>query len=103
MAVSHQVEVPGSENAPGHVASAPNESVHDDAAAQLERRILNFLLQRGVQSTPRLSITVENGTVTLCGTVNSFHERQLCLSCCQHVAGVLRLVDELKVHLQPST
>lgn len=87
------------------MAFLPAESMDDSScssSSQLKRRIINFLSQRGVQSTHRLSITVEKGTVILCGTVTSFYERQLCLTCCQHVAGVLRLVDELKVQWQPT-
>jgi osmotically-inducible protein OsmY len=40
---------------------------------------------------------VQQSTVTLSGTVASVHERQLCISCCQHVAGVTRIVDNLTV------
>jgi osmotically-inducible protein OsmY len=65
---------------------------------ELKRRIELFLQQKGVSSLPRLSISVEGGHVLLQGTVRSFYERQLCL-CCQHVAGVLRVVDDLKVEL----
>ena len=66
--------------------------------SDLKRRVELFLQQKGVASLPRLNIQVEGGQVLLQGTVRSFHERQLCL-CCQHVVGVLRVVDELKVEL----
>ena len=66
--------------------------------SELKRRIELFLQQKGVSSLPRLNIEVEGGQVSLHGTVRSFYERQLCL-CCKHVAGVLRVVDELKVEL----
>ena len=65
---------------------------------ELKRRIELFLQRKGVSSLPRLNIEVEGGQVMLQGTVRSFYERQLCL-CCQHVAGVLRVVDELKVEV----
>ncbi len=74
----------------------------DATSCDLKRRIMIFLSQRGVSSLKRLSIEVQGGTVTFQGTVCSFYERQLCL-CCQHVAGVLKLVDELKVRLPSST
>ena len=70
----------------------------DPITCDLKRRIMVFLSQRGVSSLQRLDIDVRGGTVTLQGTVCSFYERQLCL-CCKHVAGVLKLVDELKVEL----
>lgn len=66
----------------------------------LKQRVEFFLQQKGVSSLPKLRIEVENGQVTLLGTVRTFYERQLCL-CCQHVAGVIRVVDELKVELPP--
>lgn len=66
--------------------------------SDLKRRVLLFLQQKGVSSLPRVSIEVESGQVTLQGTVGSFHERQLFL-CCRHVAGVLRVVDDLQVEL----
>ncbi len=70
----------------------------DATSCDLKRRIMIFLTQRGVSSLQRLNIEVSGGTVTLQGTVRSFYERQLC-HCCKHVAGVLKLVDELKVEL----
>ena len=66
--------------------------------SDLKRRVELFLQLKGVSSLPRLSIEVEGGQVLLQGTVRSFYERQLCL-CCKHVAGVLKVVDELKVEL----
>ena len=45
----------------------------------------------------RILVEVQNGTVVLKGRVQSFYERQLCLSCCQRVAGVVRLIDQIEV------
>ena len=73
---------------------------------EIKRRIVNLLCQRGVSSVQQLNIEVENGTVTVRGTVPSFYERQICVSCCRHVPGVFRLVDEIEVDSpvsQPST
>ena len=70
----------------------------DSASLELKRRIATFLHQRGVSSVRRLNIEVSNGVVTLDGTVSTFYERQICISCCKHVAGVMRLVDNLEVH-----
>ncbi len=74
----------------------------DNNSGEIKRRIINLLCQRGVSSVQRLNIEVENGTVIVQGTVASFYERQVCLSCCQHVPGVFRLVDEIKVDLPVS-
>ena len=69
----------------------------------LKLRITGFLRQQGVSSWKRINIEMNEGTVTLHGTVPSFYERQLCISCCQRVAGVVRLVDNLQVQLPPQT
>jgi osmotically-inducible protein OsmY len=72
------------------------------ASADLKRRITSFLAQRGVNSVHRLNIEVNGGIVTLHGMVYSFYERQLCISCCQRIAGVVRFIDNLTVALPPS-
>ncbi len=74
----------------------------DNNSGEIKRRIINLLCQRGVSSVQRLDIELENGTATVRGNVASFYERQICLSCCQHVPGVFRLVDEIKVDLPVS-
>ena len=63
----------------------------------LERRIANFLWQRRVPSLQHVEVEVTNGTAVLQGTVRSFYEKQLCLNCCQRVAGVRRIIDKLEV------
>ena len=63
----------------------------------LERRILNFLWQRHVPSLQNVAVEVHKGSVILQGTVASFYEKQLCISCCQRVAGVLKIIDDIKV------
>ena len=64
---------------------------------ELERRVTIFLAQRNVQSLRLIRVAAKNGTIILTGKVQTFYERQLCLSCCQRVAGVLHLVDEIEV------
>ncbi len=70
------------------------------STTELKRRITIFLAQKGVSSAKLLSIEVEDGTVTFRGTVVSFYERQICLSC-NHIPGVRKVVDDLKVELRP--
>jgi hypothetical protein len=70
----------------------------EKAASELKRRIIIFLSQKGVSSVRLLDIEVADGTVTFRGTVSTFFERQLCLSC-QYVPGVRKIVDELKVEI----
>ncbi|MFO0816770.1 MAG: BON domain-containing protein [Pirellulales bacterium] len=64
---------------------------------ELERRLISFLTERQIPSLRRVSVAVKNGIVTLSGQVRSFYERQLCLACCQRVAGVRQLVDQIEV------
>ena len=74
----------------------------DRTSGDLIRRVRNFLSQQGVNSAHHLNIEVNDGTVTLHGRVSSFYERQLCISCCQRIAGVARFIDNLTVVLPPS-
>lgn len=63
----------------------------------LKRRIVNYLLDRNRHSLRSLNVDVEKGMVVIKGCVDTFYEKQLCLHCCQRVAGVIRLVDEIEV------
>ena len=71
---------------------------HNSATAdrELQRRIRSFLSNRIPQSS-RLRIEADNGVVTVQGTHNSFYHKQLCINCCQRVAGVVQLIDTSKV------
>jgi osmotically-inducible protein OsmY len=72
----------------GHSAAADRE---------LQRRISSFLLNRRFPTTSKLKIDAHNGVVTLQGTHRSFYHKQLCINCCQRVAGVVRLIDSTRV------
>ena len=67
------------------------------ADRDLERRVMNYLVGRQVPSLRQIAVAADRGTVTMRGRVYSFHHKQLCISCCTRVAGVVRLVDELTV------
>jgi osmotically-inducible protein OsmY len=69
-----------------------------DTDSDLKRRIVNFLHQRHVPSLRNVDVDVDQGVVTMRGKVDSFYHKQLCLNCCQRVAGVVRLIDEIEVH-----
>jgi osmotically-inducible protein OsmY len=68
-----------------------------DTDSELQRRIVNFLHQRHVPSLRNIDVDVKQGVVTMRGFVDSFYHKQLCLNCCQRVAGVVRLVDQVEV------
>lgn len=60
----------------------------------LERRITACLRDR-IPDLPGIRITVFGGTAALRGEVRSAKEKRLCIECCRHVPGVLRVLDEL--------
>jgi hypothetical protein len=66
--------------------------------SDLRRRIVNFLYQRHIPSLRSIQVDVDQGVVTMKGKVDSFYHKQLCLNCCQRVAGVVRLVDQINVN-----
>jgi hypothetical protein len=73
--------------------------VHDGATAdrQLERRIRNFLESRNLPALRDLTVEVRNGAAVITGRVSTFYHKQLATSCCQRVAGVLSVLNEVRV------
>ena len=67
------------------------------ADSELAHRIKSFLLQRQVPGLRHVGVSADHGTVTLSGRLETFYQKQLCLSCSQRVAGVVKLVDRLEV------
>lgn len=63
---------------------------------ELEWRIIACLRQR-FPALERIEVSVVGSTAVLRGEVNSPHERWVCLTCCRHVPGINRVVDELVV------
>lgn len=68
-----------------------------EADVDLERRVSLFLSQRGTARKGDLKVQAESGTVTLRGIVPSLQAKRFCLECCRHVAGVIKIVDQLEV------
>ena len=79
----------------GLTSWASAASTLDDEA--IRTAVENKLDQKDIKNGEGPWVAVENGTVTVRGTVASFYERQVCVSCCQHVPGVFGLLDEIKV------
>ena len=65
----------------------------------VRRRVSRFLYSRHFPAFRNLDIEVQHGAVTLSGVVQSFYEKQVAMTSCQHVAGVLSLIDEIVVML----
>jgi hypothetical protein len=77
-----------------NVSNAVNSAAAD---RELQRRISIFLANRRLPYSSKLRIDAKNGVVTLQGTHHSFYHKQLCINCCQRVAGVVRLIDATRV------
>ena len=63
----------------------------------LMARILNFLAAQHIPGVRSLEVVARCGVVTIRGRLRSFYQKQLCLHCCQRVAGVVRINDQLDV------
>jgi hypothetical protein len=72
-------------------------SHESESNRELCRRVINYLVARHVPGARWLEIEADQGVVTLRGVVRSFYQKQLCTHCCQRVAGVIRVRDELEV------
>ena len=65
--------------------------------SDLQVRVSRFLRSRHFSNFRRLKVTVTHGQVKVSGEVDSFYEKQIAINACQHVAGVLGLIDEIAV------
>lgn len=66
---------------------------HDD---ELRQHVAEFLASRGLR-WKRLQVTVSSGVVVVDGRATSERDKRLCLECCRHVAGVVRVIDQIQV------
>ena len=71
----------------------PADAVDDD----LERRIVNFLKERHIPGVRWIEVESSRGVVTLSGLVKTFYQKQLSVHCARRVAGVVQVIDEIKV------
>jgi osmotically-inducible protein OsmY len=63
----------------------------------LRFRVNRFLRSRHFPGFDDLEVAVDSGSVTLTGLLRSYYEKQVALSSCQRVAGVVTLVDRISV------
>jgi osmotically-inducible protein OsmY len=63
----------------------------------LQHRIVNFLHRRHVPEIEAVKLGVNGGTVELSGLLHSPHTKWLYIECCRHVAGVVKLIDKIKI------
>ncbi len=63
----------------------------------VERRVTSYLSTRHFPAFRELEISVDRGSVTVSGCLNTYYEKQVALNTCRRVAGVVALVDEVSV------
>jgi osmotically-inducible protein OsmY len=76
----------------------PNSTLYTPSTdSELETRICSFLRQRHVPHCGRVRLRAHGGAVVVSGRLSSRHAKWLCMECCRHVAGVIKLVDHVKL------
>lgn len=60
-------------------------------------RVRALLELRGAFPKEQLRVAEEDGAIVLEGVVARYHDRQIALSCAQHVPGVRHIVDRIVV------
>ena len=75
----------------------PTTKYDDDLA----HRLVNFLDARHVPERAAVHFDVHGGRVVVRGPVHSARAKWLCIECCRHVAGVIKLVDEIVIKTPP--
>jgi hypothetical protein len=73
----------------------------ESANRELERRVIATLTARNFPGLRRLTVNADGGTVTIAGRVRTFYEKQLAQHLARHVAGVIRLRDDILVAEPP--
>jgi hypothetical protein len=76
---------------------AMSAATTSSADFDLEQRIRSFLAGRNYPALQGLEIEVRQGVVSVSGHVDTFHEKQLATNCCQRVAGVLQVINNVDV------
>jgi osmotically-inducible protein OsmY len=65
--------------------------------SQLSRHVTQKLAQRSAGSGCRITATVANGYVTVCGTVEHEYQRKPILSSLNSITGIKRVIDQTQV------
>ena len=72
----------------------------EDSNAAVRQRVSSFLQSRHFPAFRNFKIEVDQGEVTLTGKVQSYYEKQIAMTSCQNVAGVVTLIDEIVVQFE---
>jgi osmotically-inducible protein OsmY len=78
------------------LAAGPDQFATGDATEdhELKWRIM-ACFQCRIPEVTGIRVTVFGNTAVLRGNVRSSHDKRICLECCRHVPGVMRVVDDL--------
>jgi hypothetical protein len=71
--------------------------VIDRDCGELEARVRGFLGRHPFPVLRRLHVEMDGDAAILQGIVGSYYERQVAIECCKRVAGVRRVVDQIRV------
>ncbi len=72
-------------------------TIEQTDSQDLCRRITDFLIERGVRFIDQARLTADGGVLTVRGWLASADDQRLCIACCRHTAGVVRVVDRTHV------
>ena len=74
-----------------------NGFLSESSDTNLRHNVVTTLYQTGYYQHRTLDIEVDHGTVIVEGDVPTWHLRQIALECIRRVAGVVRIVDRIRV------
>ncbi len=93
-AADHAMTVRGVTGVINQVRVSPEESCTDNA---IENDVAAALLRNPATESYELSAMVDDGTVTLRGTVDSWQEQELAMNVAKGVRGVKRVNDDIEI------
>jgi carbon storage regulator len=88
---------PSQETPPAQMLLGRSSDDGEAADRHLERRLKSFLEGLSLPALRDLEVEVQNGAAVITGRVRTFYQKQLAASCCQRVAGVLNVLNEVRV------
>jgi osmotically-inducible protein OsmY len=63
----------------------------------LNQKVMQQLSNRGVRPPCKVAVSTQKGSVTLSGLIQYEHQRHMAMQAAQHIEGVKRVVDQLRV------
>ena len=63
----------------------------------LNQKVAQQLSNRGMRPPCKVAVSTHEGSVTLSGLIQYEHQRHMAMQAAQHIDGVKRVVDQLRV------